>query len=69
MAQLSEMDLLQIQEQLRNETAAIVKYQNFAQQTTEPRLQQMYRRIAQRHQGHLQTLMQQLQTNLPGTQY
>lgn len=59
--QMTEMELLNIGEQLRAEALAISKYMTFARQSTDPMLQQMYSKIAERHRGHYETLLRNMQ--------
>jgi rubrerythrin len=59
--QLTEMELFHIGEQLRSEALAISKCLTCAQQSTDPKLQQMYSRIADRHRGHYETLLRHVQ--------
>jgi rubrerythrin len=63
--QITEMELLQTGEQLRSEALAIAKYTTCAQQSTDPKLQQMYSAIADRHRGHYETILRSVQ-NLAG---
>ena len=60
--QLTEMEMFHVGEQLRAEASAIVKYATSAQQTTDPHLQQLYSRTAERHRGHYETLLRQMQS-------
>jgi len=67
--QLTEMELLNIGEQLRSEALAISKCMSFAQQSTDPKLQQMYAKIAERHRGHYETLLRNMQNFAPQRQF
>ncbi|TEB11185.1 spore coat protein [Pelotomaculum propionicicum] len=59
--QLTEMELFHLGEQLRAEALAITKSTTCARETTDPKLQQMYLRIAERHRGHYEILMRNAQ--------
>lgn len=59
--QLTEMELLQLGEQLRCEALAINKNMMYAQASTDPKLQQLYTKIADRHRGHYEILMRNAQ--------
>jgi len=59
--QITEMELLHIGEQLRSEALAIAKYASCARQSTDPKLQQMYSYIADRHRGHYETILRNVQ--------
>ncbi len=61
MMQLTEMELFHLGEQLRAEALAITKSTTCARETTDPKLQQMYLRIADRHRGHYEILMRNAQ--------
>lgn len=67
--QLTEMELFYIQEQLRSEALAIAKSMASASQSTDPRLQQMYSRVADRHRTHYETILRNLQNIAPQGQY
>ncbi|HHU87006.1 MAG: spore coat protein [Pelotomaculaceae bacterium] len=67
--QLTEMELFYIQEQLRSEALAIAKSMASANQSTDPRLQQMYSRVADRHRTHYETILRNLQNIAPQGQY
>lgn len=67
--QLTEMELLHVGEQLRSEAVAIAKFSSCAQQTNDPRLQQMYMRAAERHRGHYETILRQVQNFATQRQY
>ncbi|MHB1043822.1 MAG: spore coat protein [Eubacteriales bacterium] len=60
--QLTEMEMFHIGEQLRAEAVAIAKCATAAQQSTDPNLQQLYSRTAERHRGHYETLLRQMQS-------
>ncbi len=59
--QLTEMELFHIGEQLRSEAMAIAKNVTYARQSTDPKLQQLYSRTADRHRGHYETLLRHVQ--------
>lgn len=59
--QLTEMELFHMGEQLRAEALAISKSNTCARESTDPKLQQMYSRIAERHRGHYEILMRNAQ--------
>lgn len=59
--QLTEMELFHLGEQLRAEALAISKSATCARESTDPKLQQMYLRIAERHRGHYDVLMRSAQ--------
>lgn len=61
LTQLTEMELFQLEEQLRAEALAINKNITYAQESTDPKLQQLYTRIADRHRGHYEILMRNAQ--------
>jgi hypothetical protein len=61
LTQLTEMELFQLGEQLRSESLAITKNFTYARESTDPKLQQMYTRIAERHRGHYEILMRNAQ--------
>lgn len=65
MNQLTEMELLLTGEQLRSEALAIAKYATCARQSTDPKLQQIYAAFADRHRGHYETILRNMQ-NLAG---
>jgi len=67
--QLTEMELMHLGEQLRAEALAIAKYATCAQQSTDPKLQQMYSRIADRHRSHYETLLRNVQNLAPQRQF
>ena len=69
MTQLTEMELFHIGEQLRAEALAITKCATCAQQTADPKLQQLYTRAADRHRGHYETLLRHLQNFGPQRQF
>lgn len=69
MMQLTEMELFHIGEQLRAEALAIAKYATCAQQSTDPKLQQMYSQVADRHRGHYETLLRHVQNFAPQRQF
>lgn len=60
--QLTEMEHLSIEQQLRAEALAIAKFDSYARQSNDPKLQQMYHRTADRHRGHYETLLRQVQS-------
>ncbi|OPX84316.1 MAG: hypothetical protein A4E53_04093 [Pelotomaculum sp. PtaB.Bin104] len=59
--QMTEMELLHIGDQLNSEALAIAKCVTSASQTTDPKLQQLYSTIADRHRGHYETLLRNVQ--------
>ncbi len=59
--QLTETELFCVGEQLRSEALAIAKNFASARETNDPKLQQMYTRIADRHRNHYEILMRQAQ--------
>lgn len=59
--QLTEMEMFHAGEQLRSESVAIAKFATAAQQSTDPHLQQLYSRAAERHRGHYETILRQMQ--------
>ncbi|MBP7332438.1 MAG: hypothetical protein BWY65_01025 [Firmicutes bacterium ADurb.Bin373] len=61
MTQLTEMELFQLGEQLRTEALAISKNMTYARETTDPKLQQLYTKVADRHRGHYEILMRNAQ--------
>ncbi len=61
MTQLTDMELFQLGEQLRTEALAISKNMTYAQETTDPKLQQLYTKVADRHRGHYEILMRNAQ--------
>ena len=61
MMPLTEMEMFHIGEQLRAEAVAIAKCATAAQQSADPHLQQLYSRTAERHRGHYDTLLRQIQ--------
>ncbi len=61
MTQLTEMELFQLGEQLRAEALAISKNMSYAQETADPKLQQLYAKVADRHRGHYEILMRNAQ--------
>lgn len=65
MTQITEMELLQTGELLRSEALAIAKYATCAQQSADPKLQQIYSAAADRHRGHYETILRNVQ-NLAG---
>ena len=67
--QLTEMELFHIQEQLRSEALAIAKCMTSARQSTDPRLQQMYSRVADRHRSHYETILRNVQNFAPQGQF
>lgn len=67
--QLTQMELMQIGQQLRAEALAIAKYDNCARQSTDPKLQQMYARVADRHRSHYETLLRSMQNFMPQGQF
>lgn len=67
--QLTEMELLHVGDQLSTEALAIAKFTTCAQQSTDPKLQQMYLRAADRHRGHYETILRQVQNFAAQRQY
>lgn len=67
--QLTEMEMFHLGEQLRSEALAIAKYENCARQSTDPKLQQVYSRAADRHRGHYETLLRSVQNYAPQGQF
>lgn len=61
LTQLTEMELTQLGDQLRHEALAITKNITYARESTDPKLQQLYTRIAERHRGHYEILMRNAQ--------
>ncbi len=59
--QLTEMELLHLGDQLSAEALAIAKNATYAKESTDPKLQQMYSRIADRHRSHYEILMRNAQ--------
>ncbi|OPY58809.1 MAG: hypothetical protein A4E55_00683 [Pelotomaculum sp. PtaU1.Bin035] len=66
MTQMTEMELFHIEEQLRSEAVAIAKNATCAQQSTDPKLQQMYSTIADRHRSHYETILRNVQNFVGG---
>jgi len=67
--QITERELIHIGDQLRAEALAIAKCVSYAQQTNDPRLQQLYTRTAERHRGHYETLLRHVQNLTPPRQF
>lgn len=67
--QMTEMELLHIGDQLNSEALAIAKYTTSARQSTDPKLQQLYSTIADRHRGHYETLLRNVQNLANQRQY
>ncbi|MDD3653656.1 MAG: spore coat protein [Desulfotomaculaceae bacterium] len=67
--QLTEMELLHIGDQLNAEALAIAKYADSARQSTDPKLQQLYSNLADRHRGHYETLLRNVQNHANQRQY
>lgn len=61
MQHLTDMEQFYIGEQLKAEALAVSKYANYARQSNDPQLQQIYGRIAERHRGHYETLFRYAQ--------
>lgn len=58
---ITEMELLRTGEQLRSEALAIAKYATCARQSTDPKLQQIYSAMAERHRSHYETILRNVQ--------
>jgi rubrerythrin len=67
--QLTDMEQFHIGEQLKAEAFAVSKYTNYARQSTDPHLQQIYGRMAERHRGHYETLFRYAQNFAPQRQF
>ena len=67
--QFTEMELFHVEEQLRSEALAIAKSLAFASQSTDPRLQQVYSRAAERHRTHYETILKNVQSIAPQGQF
>lgn len=62
LAQLTQMELLQVNELLRAEELAWKKCDHYAQYAQDPQIKQMAQQCAQHHHQHMQTLLGQLQS-------
>lgn len=60
MAQLTQMELLQVNELLRAEELAWRKSAHYAQYAQDPQIRQVAQQCGQQHRQHLQTLIGQL---------
>ena len=66
--QLSQKEKLLLQDQQAHEEICIQKYTSYAQQATDPQLQQLFNSYAQQEQTHYDTLGQILQGQVPTLQ-
>lgn len=62
LAQLTQMELLQVHELLRAEELAWRKCSHYAEHAQDPQVKQMSQYCSQRHRQHMQTLLGQLQS-------
>ncbi len=62
LAQLTQMELLQVHELLRAEELAWRKCEHYAQYAEDPQIKQMSQHCSQQHRQHMQTLLGQLQS-------
>ncbi len=60
MSQISEKELMAINELLSEEELLIKKFQMLSQHTDDKEIQQKFDEISQKHQGHYNTLYSQL---------
>lgn len=61
MAQLTQMELLQVNELLRAEELAWRKSAHYAQHAQDPQIRQVAQQCGEHHRAHMQTLINQLQ--------
>lgn len=62
MAQLTQMELLQVHELLRAEELAWRKCAHYTQYAEDPQVKQLAQQVGQQHRQHMQTLLGQLQS-------
>lgn len=67
--QITDKELSYIGDQLKAEALAIAKCTSYAQQSNDPRLQQLYARAAERHRSHYETLLRYVQGATPPRQF
>lgn len=65
--QLSQKEKQLLQDQQTHEKVCIQKYQNYAQQASDPQLKQLFESYAQQEQQHLTTISAMLSGQLPST--
>ncbi|MDI6601169.1 MAG: hypothetical protein QME46_05245 [Thermoanaerobacteraceae bacterium] len=57
---LTERELLVLQDQIMQEMCMITKFSNYAEMTSDPELKNVCRQVAQKHQNHYNTLIRHL---------
>lgn len=57
---LTERELLVLQDQIMQEMCMITKFSNYAEMTSDPELKNVCRQVAQKHQNHYNTLMRHI---------
>lgn len=57
---LTERELLVLQDQIMQEMCMVTKFSNYAEMTNDAELKNVCRQIAQKHQNHYNTLMRHM---------
>ena len=66
--QLTTKEKTMLQDQLKHEAICIQKYTSYAEQATDPQLQQLFSSLASKEQQHYSTIQQMLHGQVPNLQ-